>query len=264
LFGAGPEVAVAATQSGTETVDMVAGSLLISGCGTCAASVSVPIGQGGASAPAPTATWTDATGSGAGWNGTVATTAFTYTGEWSQVSGASAALGALSGGHFRGGADGVTYLVRVLAGGTASATPFAWTSTDPADMGGGTSMSVNGTVTDVGSQGASIMFAAGAAYVAGTTYEARMGAMPTDALHLDPVVAPAVVPEAGTTAPSPQPANMGSTVQAGGPAVKFVSAVEGTGMGSYSITPAVFVSPDASSWAADYEATLTYSMVSGP
>jgi hypothetical protein len=79
--------AAAATQTGTETVTLTAGSLSIAGCGTCSAALSGPVGPLAIVGGAPAAIWTDATGSGTGWDGTLQATTMVYTGNWAQTGG---------------------------------------------------------------------------------------------------------------------------------------------------------------------------------
>ena len=76
---------------------------------------------------------------------------------------------------------------------------------------------------------------------------------------------------AGTTSADPGFVNNSTIVAGGGvpataygTAVKFVSAAVNTGMGTYTVDPAVQVTADPSSWAATYTAGVQFSIVSGP
>jgi len=94
-------------------------------------------------------------------------------------------------------------------------------------------------------------------YPAGSTYSVQAGSLPATALALGAGPA-AIVTQAGTDSPAPVAANTGATVPADGPAVPFLVAAAGTGMGSYQVGPSLTLYPDATAWAdASYAATLT-------
>jgi hypothetical protein len=256
--------AAAATQTGTETVTLTAGSLSIAGCGTCSAALSGPVGPLAIVGGAPAAIWTDATGSGTGWDGTLQATTMVYTGNWAQTGGTTTTLAATTAGAYSDTLDGIEYTVTVSAGGTGTTTPYTWTSTDTTDHAGGSGSATNGTAKAVGTMGVTITFASGTAYPSGAIYMVKVGAFPASALALNTVNF-AVTPQTGTTSGVPLSINNGTTVPGGGSAVKFVTAAANTGMGAYQVTPGVQVTPDASTWAGvAYASTLTYTIVSGP
>jgi len=260
-------VAFAATSSTSAAVD--AGSLSVSTSGY-PPTISVPVG-GDYTGQLPTAEWSDTTGSGDGWNGTVAVSPLSYTGSWTQTSGAATALGNSSfGGAFDGLADGITYTVTVGSGGSGTSTPFTWTSNDPTDKAGGSGTATNGTAKEVGTKGITIDFTSGTTYPEGATYTIDAGTQSLDALSLD-TAAGTVTAQGSTTSADPTLTGNGTTIVAGGPsqtdygnAVTFVTAATGTGMGTYDVYPGVKVTADDSSWAATYTAGVEYSIVSGP
>jgi hypothetical protein len=81
----------------------------------------------------------------------------------------------------------------------------------------------------------------------------------------------AITPGPLTLSPSPTFVNNGLTVTGGGPGVtaygspvKFLSAAVNTGMGTYTVVPGVRIATDASSWAATYNAGVSYTIAVGP
>ena len=260
---AGPAFAAGQSATGTENVSLTAGSLSV---GTVGAPVTLTAGVGGGQAMGlgPSALYQDATGSGGGWNATLGVTPFTYSGAWAQQTGTTQALGTATVAY-SGTADGVTYVVTVGSGASGSSTPYTWTSNDTGtgnQSGAGTA--TNGTAVALGNDGVQINFAAGTTYASGDVFVAKVGALPASALSLGASGTDVVTAQAGTQSAAPVEQNVGSTVAANGTAVKFVSAAQYTGMGSYVVQPGLVVSPDASAWAATYDATLTYSIVTGP
>jgi hypothetical protein len=177
--------------------------------------------------------------------------------------GTTAALAIASAGCYTGPSDGVTYTLRVGQGATPASTPFTWAATGAAtETGLGTA--TNGTAAAVGTEGVTVTFADGDQYPAGSTYSVQAGSLPATALALGAGPA-AIVTQAGTDSPAPVAANTGATVPADGPAVPFLVAAAGTGMGSYQVGPSLTLYPDATAWAdASYAATLTYTMAAGP
>jgi hypothetical protein len=204
----------------------------------------------------------DSSGLGAGWNATVGSSYFVYTGTWS---GTGPALGNASGSAaFTGRADGDTYTVTVTSS-TGTYTTFNWTSSDPTDIAGGTGVqAINGTPQAVGTTGLTITFGAGTTYAPTDVYSIKAGSQPETALTLLTSNFSAVA-VTGTNSPVPVAANNASVISAGGAGVKFVSAAPQTGMGSYTVVPGVSFAPDSSSWAGvTYAATETYSIITGP
>ena len=259
---AGPAFA-ASSATGTENVSLTAGSLSVGTVGS-PVTLTAGVGSGQAAGLGPSALYQDATGSGAGWNATLGVTPFTYNGAWAQTSGATQALGTAAVAY-SGTADGVTYVVTVGSGGTGTSTPYTWTSNDTGSGNqSGTGTATNGTAEALGSDGVQINFASGTSYSSGDVFVVKVGSLPASALALGASGTDVVTPQAGTQAAAPVEQNVGTTVTAGGTAVKFVSAASYTGMGSYVVQPGITVSPDASAWAATYNATLTYSIVAGP
>lgn len=265
----GPSV-VAFAATGTTSATTTSGSLSIGTLGTSTLSVQV---AGQSSGVLPGAQWSDTTGSGAGWNGTVQVSDFTYTGSWTQPSGTATALGS-SSSAYTGTTDGVEYTVTIGSGGSGTSTPYSWTSTDPADKAGGSSLTAtNGTPVSIGSQGIQIDFASGTTYPAGATYQIDAGTMASGALTLDSGATGAgIAPYGTTTSGNPTWKNDGTQVpwptggvDSYGAAIKFVSAAANTqGMGTYTINPGVQLQDDDSSWAATYTANVQYSIVTGP
>lgn len=216
----------------------------------------------------PSAAWSDNTGSGSGWNGTIAVSDFTYTGQWSQTSGTTQALGSTNGGSYTGTNDGVYYTVTVASGGTSSSTPYSYTSNDSGAS--GTGSATNGSSTSLGLNGINITFASGTTYGSGDTYTVHAGTQSTTTLALDATVG-SITAASGTSSPAPAFANSGTVVGGGGTgvtsygtAVKFVSAAVNTGMGTYTIVPGASLSVDGSSWAASYLGGVQYTIASGP
>jgi len=260
--------AAATSQSSTSGATLTAGSLSI---GTVTPeTITVPV-AGTGNGILPSAAWSDTTGSGDGWNGTVAVSSLTYTGNWKQTSGTTTALGATSSGAFTGAADGVVYTVTVGSGGSGTSTPYSWTSDDPTDKAGGSGTATNGAAESLG-DGITIDFASGTTYPDGDTYQIHAGTQAASAISLDTSATGASITAAsGTTSTAPTFVGNGTTVTGGGAgpndygtAVEFVSAALDTGMGTYTIDPGAQVTTDSNSWAATYTAGVQYSIVTGP
>ena len=260
--GGGPVAAAGDKLQGLENLQLGAGVLAVAvqNPATLSGSVGATI-QG----LLPVAVWADTTGSGSGWHGSLATSSFTYTGQWA-VQGAAPALAAGAAGSYTGTADGLMITVSVGTGGTTSSTPFTWFDNQG---GSGSGSATNGTPAPV-ELGITIDFAAGTAYTPGSQYVVQVGAQSTTALGLE-ISVPGAGVTAGTGVLSPAPAlqNSGSAVPAGGSgtlgtAVQFLSAATTDGMGTYSVSPGVSVATDTNSWAATYIAEVQYTIATGP
>lgn len=194
----------------------------------------------------------------------------TYTGSWVPSSDATPALGP-SASAYTGTADGVEYTVTVGTSGSGTTTSYTWTSTDPTDASGGHGIAQNGTVVDIGTQGIEITFAKGTTY-SGASYQIHAGTEPDTAVKLASTATGAgIVATAKTTSAKPAWTNTAVTITGGGvgssdygTAVEFMSAAQGQGMGSYTVTPGVKVTTDPNTWAATYTAGVQYSVTTGP
>jgi len=252
--------AFAATDApGTQNLQLAAGQLSV---GPLTPGTLQGVVGGTASGQLPSASFTDTTGSGDGWQGSVATTNFIYTGAWASSSGAPA-LASSSAGSWTGTADGITITVVVGSGGSGTSTPFTW-SDSAGHSGSGTA--TNGTPAAV-EDGVTIDFAAGTTYASGDQYSVRVGAQAAQALSLDAAQG-SITPAAGVQSPAPGFVNSGAVVVGGGTtygtAVPMVSAAQGTGMGTYAVAPGAQVATDSSSWAATYVAQVQYTIATGP
>jgi hypothetical protein len=99
--------------------------------------------------------------------------------------------------------------------------------------------------------------------IAGSTFKNAAGkALPADALTISGVT---VVKNSGKS-----PTNTTSypvtvpTADTAPPAVKFAGAAADSGMGKFTVTPAIALAVPADAYAGDYASTLTISIVSGP
>ncbi len=267
---AGPTAVALAATPGTGTTSMAATAGSLSIGTTTPETISVPV-AGSATGVLPAATWSDTTGSGTGWNGTVAVSDLTYTGKWTQVGGTAAALGTAGAFSYTGTADGVEYTVTVSTGGSTTFTPYTWTSnTKTAGNTGGSGTATNGTPATIGTLGVKIDFASGKAYPSGAEYRIKVGTESATAFSLDSA-AGSVTKQTGTSSTPPTLVGTNTlvtgtraTVDQLGSAVKFLSAAQGTGMGTYLVKPGVRIQTDPSTWTATYSAKVQYSIVQGP
>jgi hypothetical protein len=99
--------------------------------------------------------------------------------------------------------------------------------------------------------------------IAGTTFKSAAGkTLPADALTITGVT---VVKNSGksptNTTSYPVTVPMAATAPA---AVKFAAAAADSGMGRFTVTPAIALEVPADAYAGDYASTLTISIVSGP
>lgn len=244
--------------SGTATVNLTGGTLSVGSVGTDNMSVQIGVTGNG---QLPSADWADATGTGDGWNGSVAVSALTYTGQWVAASG-SPALGSTSAGTYAGTSDGIWYKVDVTAAVAGTSVSFSYTSNYPGDT-SGTGTAALGAATAVGNEGLTITFSATGTYASGDTYTVTAGTQ-ANTMSVDTAVATPVT-STGTTSPAPTYVNNGASISSSG--VKVLSAAQYTGMsgsGYYTAAPGVSFTPDSNSWAATYSGNLTYTIASGP
>lgn len=250
-----------------------AGSLSIGT--TTSATITAPVGGTG-SGILPYAVWTNSTGNGTAWHASVAVSDLTYTGSWAQVSGTTTPLATVTG-TYTGTADGVEYTVTVTSATTATThkTGYKWTSnaSSTASNKSGTGTATAGSAVAIGTKGVEIEFAASTTYPATAEYRIKVGTEPASAFSLDTSATGAGIAAAGgTTSAAPVFVNSGTTVSAPatvalnsyGTAVDFMTAAQGTGMGSYTVKPGVSVTLDPQSWAASYKAGVQYTIATGP
>lgn len=250
--------------SGTATVNLTGGSLSVGSVGTDNMSAQIGVTGNG---QLPSADWADATGTGDGWNGSVAVSALTYTGQWVAASG-SPALGSTSAGTYAGTSDGIWFKVTISSAVFGTSVSYNYTSNYPGDTSGtGAATTVNttaGTITgSVGNEGLTITFTTTGTYASGDTYTVTAGTQ-ADTMSVDTAVATPVT-STGTTSPAPTYVNNGASISSSG--VKVLSAAQYTGMsgsGYYTAAPGVSFTPDSNSWAATYSGNLTYTIASGP
>lgn len=263
-----PGIALASTAS-TSTVNATTGALTI-GSAT-PQSVTAPIGGTGTGL-LPSAQWSNTTGNGTAWHGQVAVSDLTYTGTWTQVTGTTTPLGTATSAY-TGTADGVEYTVTVGSGGTATSTPYSWTSTDPTTKTGGTGTATNDTAVTIGTLGIKINFAASTTYPAGAAYRIEAGTQTASAFVLDGKATGAGITAATTTSSTAPTFEHTGTVVAGGAtvglssygtAISFMTAAQGTGMGTYTVKPGIKVTLDPQSWKAAYKAGVQYTIATGP
>lgn len=253
-------VAFASTAS-TSSATLTSGSLSI---GTVTPeTVSVPV-AGTSTGILPSAKWSDTTGSGDGWDGTVAVSDLVYTGSW-KAEGSATALDTATSGAYTGTVDGDEYTITTGTI-TSGAGSYTWTSNNPGGSGSynGSGNADASTANAVGTRGITIDFGT-QSLASGSVYEIKAGTLPASAMSLDTLATGSgVTASSGTTSEAPALVGSGVGQTDYGTAVKFVSALADTGMGTYTVNPGVKVTADASSWAATYAAGVEYSIVTGP
>jgi hypothetical protein len=226
------------------------------------ADISVPVDSTGYGS-LPSATWSDTTGSGNGWQGSVATSDFSYTGAWTPDS-TSPALASSSAGSYIGTNDGDTYTLDVT-GVSGSTISYSYTSTAGA---AGTGAATAGTASSVGTNGISITFSSSQTYATGNSYQVQVGTQNSSALTLEDQFSSASITASTGSNTDPLFINQTSSLTgapgAYGTAVPFLSAAINTGMGQYTVIPRVGISTDNSSWDATYTANVEYTISSGP
>ncbi len=261
-----PTGAAFATASGTSSATMSSGSLSI---GTLTPeTISVTIGSTG-NGIMPSALWSDTTGTGNGWNGTIAVSDLSYTGSW-VAQGSATALTTATSNSYADTQNGVYYTVTTGAI-SSGAGSYTWTSTDTTDHLGGSGTAVANTANAVGTKGITINFGT-QTLASGSVYIIKAGTQSSSAMSLDTSATGASITASGSTmSANPTWVNNSTVVSGGGvastaygPAVKFISAAQMTGMGSYTVNPGMMITSDASSWAATYTASVQYSIVTGP
>jgi|GEM_PF-2443425 len=267
-------VFAATTSTGTSSVSVTQGSISIGS--TTAATITAPVGGRG-NGILPYAAWSNSTGNGTAWHGSVAVSDLTYTGPWVQIAGSTTSIAPVTG-TYTGTADGVEYTVTVTTSttGTTHKTGYKWASTYPntTNNSGATGLTATaGTPVTIGTKGVQIEFASGTTYPAGAEYEIKVGTQPTTAFQLDNTASGAgITATTGTTSAPPVLENSGATLSGGasvgltryGTAVNFLSAAQGTAMGSYTVKPGVSVALDPQTWAATYKAGVQYTIATGP
>ena len=253
-------VSAATTATSHDTLTLTAGNLSVAV--VSAGTANGALGSSSAPTDIAVADWSDSTGSGAGWNGTVAVSNFTNTGAWTRTSGASAQTTNTSAAYTGTVAQG-SYLVTVSSDSAGNITA-AVTGAETATITGQSKASA----IAVGTKGLTITFDLAVTYVAGDQYTIHVGTLPATALVLG--AGTSVTPSLTTTATAPTFANSGTTVNAGasntlGSGIKFVTAAANTGMGSFRVTPSGTIAFDGNvSWAGDYVAQVSYSIITGP
>jgi len=250
----------ATSASSTENLQLSPGQLSVST--SSAGQLSGTVGSL-AEGSYPSAVWSDTTGSGAGWQGSMAITDAVYTGSWTPQ-GTSPALGSTAGGSYTGTTDGLMVTVTVGSGATSSATPYTWVDNQN-HSGFGTA--TNGKAAAIES-GLIVDFASGTSYPSGAQYVVDAGAQSPSAVELVQSLG-SVTSQFGVQSPAPHLVNAGVGILAGsdtafGSSVPIVTAAQDTGMGSYTVSPGVAVTIDASSWAATYVSQAQYTIAVGP
>ena len=265
-----PMQAMAATSgTGTATLPLLGGSLSVGGIQSSITLASTAVTAGTTSGVINSATWGDTTGSGAGWNGTIQlTTGFIYTGSWVQTGGTTTALGNVTAGGYTGSTGNALIVVTVTTS-TGAVTQFSWTDSSGAGT-NGTNTTCNNVSACTVSNGVTIAFAAATVYPAGAVYTVKAGELTPSGASLLTADASTVTPT-GTTGGGtnlPTYKNNGSTVSAGGSAVKFLSAALNQGAGTFTAAPGMTITWDPNNtWAGsgvNYTATAQYAISTGP
>jgi hypothetical protein len=258
-------VAIAAT--GSTAVGVFAGTLSV----TVPASTTLPstaISAGTLTAGVNAANWAETAGSNVGWKGTLAVQQFHIIGTNAWTPGASAVLANNNSGQYIGATQAAFYAVNVTAA-SAGATTTVAISWSGDEVGSGTA--TKNTPFVMGGRGMTIDFLSGQAYVVTDVYTARVGNLATSALSVAQAttVITLVSGAGGTNLPTATGGT--STVTSGSPStysttpVKFVTAANTKGVGTFTVTPGVTLTWDPNNtWALPYTASAQYTIASGP
>ncbi|MHB8508112.1 MAG: hypothetical protein ACYDGR_05605 [Candidatus Dormibacteria bacterium] len=256
-----PAVAEAAT--GAANLTFSGGALSVGSIVTGTLTGTITGSTATATGNLPQATWIDPTGSGAGWHGTIAMTLFNYNGSWVT---SGTALTDQTSANYTGSGSGA-YKVSVVSD-TAGALVYNVTGLET--LSNQTATNTSPVTANVGTHGVTIDFKT-SVYLNTDSYIIHVGNLAATATALNSSGTSGISANSGTTSVNPIWQNNTSAVNgvAGAPttagtAVPFVTAAVLTGMGSYNVQPPANVSFDPSVWAAQYSATATYTITSGP
>ena len=210
----------------------------------------------------------DTAGSNVGWNGTLAVQQFHITGTNAWVPGASHVLANNNSGQYTGATQAAPYTVTVTAASAGAATTVAisWSGDE---VGSGTA--TKNTPFVMGVRGMTIDFLTGQLYATTDVYTARVGNLATSALALaqSTTVITLVSGAGGSNLPTAtggtSTVTSGSTSTYSATPVKFVTAANTNGVGTFTVTPGVTLTWDPNNtWALPYTASAQYTIVSGP
>jgi hypothetical protein len=214
------------------------------------------------------ATWGDTAGANVGWNGTLAVQRFHILGTNAWTPGASNVLANNNSGQYTGNTPAAAYIVIVTGASAAGATTVA-ISWSGEEAGSGTA--TKNVAFAVGALGMTITFKSAQAYATTDVYTARVGNLATSALALAQAttVITLVSGAGGTNLPTATggtaTVTSGTTSTYSAAPVKFVTAANTKGVGTFTVTPGVTLTWDPNNtWALPYTASAQYTIVSGP
>ncbi len=258
--------AIAAT--GSTGTAVLAGTLSI----TTPASTTLPstaISVGTVTAGVNAANWAEtATTPNVGWHGTLAVQRFHIIGTNAWAPGASHVLANNNSGQYTGATQAADYTVTVTAASASATTTVAinWSGEET-----GSGSATKNTPFVMGARGMTIDFLSGQAYATTDVYTARVGNLATSALAVAQAttVITVVSGTGGTNLPTAtggtSTVTSGTTSTYSATPVKFVTAANTMGVGTFTVTPGVTLTWDPNNtWALPYTASAQYTIASGP
>jgi hypothetical protein len=259
--------AVAIATTGSTSTGVLAGTLSI----TVPASTTLPntaISVGTVTAGVNAATWGETAGSNVGWKGTLAVQQFHILGTNAWTPGASNVLANNNSGQYTGNTPAAAYTLIVTGASAAGATTVA-ISWSGEEAGSGTA--TKNAAFAVGALGMTITFKSAQAYATTDIYTAQVGNLATTALALAQAttVITLVSGAGGTNLPTAtggtSTVTSGTTSTYSAAPVKFVTAANTKGVGTFTVTPGVTLTWDPNNtWALAYTASAQYTITSGP